>query len=124
MVPIDAIVSMFFEGASAIVVFISFYFSVVIYRRYPQLTKAGWMEIMFALFFFGTHLLLDMIDTLVYVEEEKRPISFLGYTKTVRPIYTVLDWCENFLAVVALALLVIGFLKLSSHIHRLWRGEE
>ena len=122
MIPIDAIVSMLFEGTSATIVFVAFYLSLIIYRRYPRLTKAGWSEIMLALFFFGLHLLLDMIDTLIYVVEEKRPISLFGYVREIRPIYTALDWCENFLAVVALILLIIGFLRLSDYIRKLWRG--
>jgi len=124
VIPIDAIVSVLFEGFSAISVFIAFYFAVVIYRKYPHLTRAGWLEIMFALFLFGTHLLLDMFDTLVYVYEEKRLVSFLGHTEKIRPAYTMLDICENFLAVVSLIFLIVGFARLSNYIYRLWRGVE
>ncbi len=124
MLPTDAIISMIFEGTSALVVFIALYFAIIIYRKYPRLTRVGWIEIMSALLLFGMHLFLDMIDTLIYVRETKRPFTLFGHTAYIRPEYTIIDWCENTFAVLALVLLIVGFLRLSNHMYRLWRGEK
>ena len=116
------VISMFFEASSASVVMIAFYLATLIYKKYPQLTKVGWREILISLFLFAVHLVIDTIDTWVYDYEsdKKVEVTFLGYTTKIRLIYTLMDLCENALAVVAIVLLTIGFMRLSGYLYSLW----
>jgi len=116
------VISMFFEATSATVVMIAFYLATLIYKRYPRLTKVGWREILISLFLFAVHLVIDTIDTWVYDYEsdKKVEVTFLGYTTRIRLIYTIMDLCENALAVVAIVLLTIGFMRLSGYLYSLW----
>jgi len=76
------------------------------------LLEAGWIQIIIGLMFLGTHLFVDMLDTYVYVCEEKVSVTFFGYTDEIRPIYTVLDIGENILAIIGLIFLIIVFYRL------------
>ena len=116
------VISMFFEASSASVVIIAFYLAILVYKKYPQLTKVGWREILISLFLFAVHLVIDTIDTWVYDYEsdKKVEVTFLGYTTKIRLIYTLMDLCENALAVVAIVLLTIGFMRLSGYLYSLW----
>jgi len=116
------VISMFFEASSASVVMIAFYLAILVCKKYPQLTKVGWREILISLFLFAVHLVIDTIDTWVYDYEsdKKVEVTFLGYTTKIRLIYTLMDLCENALAVVAIVLLTIGFMRLSGYLYSLW----
>ena len=95
--------------------------SVLTWRKYPVLTKEGFLEIIFGFIAFTLHFLFDGLDTIATASEDYYETQgLLDVAASFGAIHGTFDFLDGFFTIIGLLLIVIGILRIAAYGKQLW----
>lgn len=95
--------------------------SVLTWRKYPVLTKEGFLEIIFGFIAFTLHFLFDGLDTIATASEDfYEAQGLLDVAASFSAIHGTFDFLDGLFTIIGLLLIVIGILRIAAYGKQLW----
>jgi len=95
--------------------------SVLTWKKYPVLTKEGFLEIIFGFIAFTLHFLFDGLDTIATASEEYYETQgLLDVAASFSAIHGTFDFLDGLFTIIGLLLIAIGILRIAAYGKQLW----
>jgi hypothetical protein len=102
--------------------------SVLTWKKYPVLTKEGFLEIIFGFIAFTLHFLFDGLDTIATASEDYYEAlydstmlpEYLELATSFSAIHGTFDFLDGLFTIIGLLLIVIGILRIAAYGKQLW----